>query len=80
MSATPRIYEMETDEEFEQEELFGEIVYKMSFNEAINKSYICDYKIWLPSINEDNSKLIKGANKIPVIKRVQSTYSILFEI
>lgn len=56
MSATPRVYEMEDDDDF-NENLFGKTIYKMSFNEAISNGYITDYKIWLPSIHEDNSKL-----------------------
>ena len=61
MSATPRVYEMEDDEDDESEEtnkeLFGEIVYNMTFTEAIEKKYITDYRIWLPSIHEDTDKL-----------------------
>jgi superfamily II DNA or RNA helicase len=56
MSATPRIYELEDDDENDNIDL-GEIVYNMTFTEAIEKKYICDYKIWLPSIHEDNSDL-----------------------
>jgi len=56
MSATPRIYELENDD-FDGELLFGKIVYKMSFSEAINNNYITNYKIWLPSISENNSSL-----------------------
>lgn len=58
MSATPRVYELE-DELEDTEHIFGEIFYKMSFNEAIEKKFITDYKIWLPSIHEDNSQLEK---------------------
>jgi superfamily II DNA or RNA helicase len=57
MSATPRIYELEDDDENNNIDL-GEIVYNITFTEAIQKKYICDYKIWLPSIHEDNSDLI----------------------
>lgn len=56
MSATPRVYELE-DELYDPEYIFGIVFYNMSFTEAINKKYITDYKIWLPSIHEDNSKL-----------------------
>ena len=43
MSATPRVYEIEDedDEDFEKE-TFGEIIYNMSFNEAIQNNYITD--------------------------------------
>ena len=60
MSATPRVYEMEDEEDESEEtnkELFGEIVYNMTFTEAIEKKYITDYRIWLPSIHEDTDKL-----------------------
>ena len=55
VSATPRVYELE-DEDCELD-LFGPIIYNMTFDEAIKKKYITDYKIWLPSIHEDNKQL-----------------------
>ena len=58
MSATPRIYDLEYDDiDSEEENLIGEIVYRMDFNVAIKNKYITDYKIWLPSIHENNNKL-----------------------
>ena len=58
MSATPRIYDIENDdEEYDVNDLFGEIVYKMDFKDAISNKYITDYKIWLPSIHENNEEL-----------------------
>lgn len=60
MSATPRIYEMEDAEEtYDMEFLFGERVYNMTMNEAIQNNNICDYRIWLPSIHENNTELDK---------------------
>jgi len=59
MSATPRIYDIEYDDIMEDENYIGEIVYKMNFNEAIDNKYITDYKIWLPSIHENNDDLIQ---------------------
>ena len=60
MSATPRIYDIEYDEEsIDTEYLFGEIVYQMTFTDAISNKYITDYKIWLPSIHENNEELDK---------------------
>jgi superfamily II DNA or RNA helicase len=60
VSATPRIYELEdcNSDEFFNDEIFGEIIYNMSFNYAITNGYICDYRIWLPSIHENNDKLL----------------------
>jgi superfamily II DNA or RNA helicase len=64
MSATPRIYDIENDEEeYDINDLFGEIVYKMDFKDAIEKKYITDYRIWLPSIHENNEELNKELNE-----------------
>ena len=53
MSATPRIYELEDlDQSYDIE-----IIYNMNFTDAINNKYITNYKIWLPSIHEDNNEL-----------------------
>ena len=60
VSATPRIYELEHEDEAEQfdnEYIFGPIIYNISFTEAIENKYITDYNIWLPSIHEDNKQL-----------------------
>jgi superfamily II DNA or RNA helicase len=70
MSATPRIYDIEYDydenEEYDNESnssyyenFIGEIVYNMTFNEAITNKYITDYKVWLPSVHENNIELQK---------------------
>jgi len=74
MSATPRIYDLEYDEDenkdcedYEEtqsnssyyENFIGDIVYNMTFNEAITNKYITDYKLWLPSIHENNIELQK---------------------
>ena len=60
VSATPRVYELEDiDEDTINEDLFGPIIYNMTFTDAITNKYITDYKIWLPSIHEDNQKLDK---------------------
>jgi len=60
MSATPRIYDIEYDDEaFDMEWLFGDVVYQMTFTDAIANRYITDYKIWLPSIHENNEELDK---------------------
>lgn len=58
LSATPRSFEMEGDDEFNNE-IFGDMIYKMTMKEAIDKKYITDYKIWIPSIHEDNAELNK---------------------
>jgi superfamily II DNA or RNA helicase len=55
MSATPRVYELENEDY--NDEIFGNIFYTMNFTEAIEKKYITDYKILLPSIHEDNITL-----------------------
>jgi superfamily II DNA or RNA helicase len=66
VSATPRIYELESEGEAYNENIFGEIIYKMSFNYAIENKLICDYTIWLPSIHEDNTQLKKELEKYQI--------------
>ena len=59
MSATPRIYDIEndSDESINTDDLFGDIVYNMKMTHAIANKYITNYKIWLPSIHENNKEL-----------------------
>ena len=64
MSATPRVYELEDenegeyeDEDIKTEDIFGKVVYNMNFTTAIEKKYITDYRIWFPSLHENNDKL-----------------------
>ena len=64
ISATPRIYDIENDdEEYDINDLFGEIVYKMDFKDAISNKYITDYRIWLPSIHENIEELNEELNE-----------------
>ena len=77
MSATPRVYEME-NEDYEQENIFGDIVYKMSFNDAINNNYITDYKIWLPSIHEDNTELLNELSVYDIDSEIKSKCMFLY--
>ena len=56
MSATPRIYEIE-NEPYDTNEIFGEIVYNLSFNDAIKNKYIADYRLCLPVVDENNMDL-----------------------
>ena len=77
MSATPRVYELE-DEMTDTEHIFGEIFYKMSFNEAIEKKFITDYKIWLPSIHEDNSQLNKELSVYEIDEAIKGKCNFFF--
>ncbi len=58
MSATPRIYELENDEDIDEYIDLADPIYSMSFSTAIENGYITDYKIFLPSIHETNEDLI----------------------
>jgi predicted helicase len=80
VSATPRIYELEdcNSDEFFNDEIFGEIIYNMSFNYAITNGYICDYKIWLPSIHENNDKLLTELSIYNIDKVLQGKINFLF--
>jgi superfamily II DNA or RNA helicase len=57
VSATPRVYELEN--KYYNDSIFGNTIYNMSFTDAIDNKYITDYKIWLPSIHENNDQLNK---------------------
>jgi superfamily II DNA or RNA helicase len=81
MSATPRIYEMEYDDNDNEEtndELFGEIVYNMTFTEAIEKKYITDYRIWLPSIHEDVKQLNNELSVYEIDSVIKAKCNFLF--
>jgi superfamily II DNA or RNA helicase len=47
VSATPRVYELEDENDVD----LGEIIYQMPLSEAINKNLICDYKLYFPLIH-----------------------------
>jgi superfamily II DNA or RNA helicase len=54
LSATPKIYELEDNNDIDVNEIFGDYIYKMSFNEAINNKYISDYELYLPIFSNDS--------------------------
>jgi len=79
MSATPRIYDIEYDEELNDIEwLFGNIIYQMKFNDAISNKYITDYKIWLPSIHENNEELDKELSIYDIDDDIKNRCKFLF--
>jgi superfamily II DNA or RNA helicase len=78
VSATPRVYEMENEDDDNYIDMFGEIVYKMDFSKAIENKYICDYKIWLPSIHEDNSDLNKELTIYEINDVIKSKCNFLY--
>ena len=58
MSATPRIYELENNNDCDVENTLGKIIYKMDFSHAIKKKYICDYDIILPIDDSNNLDIV----------------------
>jgi predicted helicase len=62
LSATPRIYELEDNNDIDVNEIFGDYIYKMSFNEAINNKYISDYELYLPIFSNDSNEEINNLN------------------
>ena len=79
MSATPRVYEIEQDDDSDfEKETFGEIIYNMSFTDAISNKYITDYKIWLPSIHEDNAELLNELTVYEIDATIKSKCMFLF--
>lgn len=80
MSATPRIYDIEYDdnESYDTEYLFGEVVYQMTFTAAISNKYITDYKIWLPSIHENNEALDKELSIYEIDNQMKNRCKFLY--
>lgn len=79
MSATPRIYDIEYDDEaFDMEWLFGDVVYQMTFTDAIANKYITDYKIWLPSIHENNKELDKELSIYEIDNEIKNRCKFLY--
>lgn len=109
MSATPRIYDIEYDDEtvdmdeedddeevdeevdeddtdeddetvetIDTEYLFGDVVYQMTFTDAIANKYITDYKIWLPSIHENNEELDKELSIYEIYNEIKNRCKFLY--
>jgi superfamily II DNA or RNA helicase len=72
------IEDEETEINENEIDIFGEIVYNMTFTEAIEKKYITDYQIWLPSIHEDNETLNKELNIYQIDSVIKSKCTYLF--
>jgi len=72
LSATPRIYELENTEYKNDDfsEIFGGIAHKLSFSDAIKNKYICDYKIFLPLVDEDYDSIYDYIQKEINIKKI----------
>lgn len=73
MSATPRIYELENNDDLCTEDIknmFGETVFKMDFKTSIENKYICDYKIYLPTTFGNKYLALKRAISKEINKKV----------
>ncbi len=73
MSATPRIYELEYNNDCDIEDILGKVVYKMDFKIAIENKYITDYDIYLP-IMEDNSKVELDGLIVDIKKELKTKF------
>lgn len=78
MSATPRIYDIEYDDDDNNEQFFGEVVYQMTFTDAITNKYITDYKVWLPSIHENNEELDKELSIYEIDNAIKNRCKFLY--
>ena len=76
LSATPRIYELEDNNDIDVNEIFGDYIYKMSFNEAIGNKYISDYELYLPIFDSDINQEIN--NSLNLKNLVQNKNNFLF--
>jgi predicted helicase len=83
--------EVEEEEEEEEEEnnnyidyednfnqLFGKVVYNMTLTYAIDNKYITDYKIWLPSIHENNEQLNEELSVYNIDSSLKNRCNFLF--
>ena len=71
------VEDSDVDDEYD-ESLFGSTIYNMSFTEAIDNKYITDYKIWLPSIHENNDKLNKELSIYNIDSKMNAKCNFLF--
>ena len=80
VSATPRIYEIEDEEAVRDdgEMLTGNIVYQMTFQDAIANKNITDYKIWVPFVKEDTTELDKELSIYDIETDVKNKCKFLF--
>jgi superfamily II DNA or RNA helicase len=78
MSATPRIYDFEYDYDYDNKECFGDVVYQMTFTEAIANKYITDYRIWLPSIHENDIELNKELSIYEIDNEIKNRCKFLY--
>ena len=78
ISATPRIYDIEYDDDDNNEQFFGEVVYQMTFTDAITNKYITDYKVWLPSIHENNEELDKELSIYEIDNAIKNRCKFLY--
>ena len=78
MSATPRIYDIEYADTEDTEYLFGNVVYQMTFTHAITNKYITDYKIFLPSIHDNNEELDKELSIYDIDNEIKNRCNFLY--
>lgn len=78
MSATPRVYEMEYENDIFHDVVFGSTIYNMSFTDAIKSNYITDYTIWLPSIHENTELLDKDLSVYEIDDVIKSKCKFLY--
>lgn len=87
MSATPRIFDM-YDNGLLNNKIFGDTTYSFEMSKAIENKYICDYKIYLPymnnvTFNENNieNNIDKEINEqILNIDEIREIYNINLDI
>ena len=77
MSATPRVYDLE-DQGETGDYLLGERIYDMTFKYAIERGFITDYRIWVPSVHEDLTDLRQDIHKELGLKDVLGSENILY--
>ena len=72
MSATPRIFQLDEEDDELNSEIFGEIEYIYNMGDAIRNNKICDYEVYVPDIFTNNSKFITDINDEVDIKNLDN--------
>jgi superfamily II DNA or RNA helicase len=73
------VFDTDSDNEtIDNEYLFGDVVYQMTFTDAIANKYITDYRIWLPSIHENNEELDKELSIYEIDNEIKNRCKFLY--
>ncbi|AYV76193.1 MAG: DEAD/SNF2-like helicase [Terrestrivirus sp.] len=68
VSATPRLFNSDEDEDIDNYDITGQIEYKYEFGKAIQEGYICDYDVFVPDITLTKEEQLNDVYQVLNIK------------